>query len=51
MEPVKETITLRLLRLDGDRYVERAVAEHGERLAGTEPFPFEIDADAPLRRR
>jgi Uma2 family endonuclease len=51
VEPDKETITLRMFRLEGDHYVEHAVAEHGERLAGTEPFPFELDAEALLRRR
>jgi Uma2 family endonuclease len=51
VEPEKESITLRLLRLYGDHYAEHAVAEHGERLVATEPFPFELDADALLRRR
>ncbi|GIE87147.1 hypothetical protein Are01nite_36270 [Actinoplanes regularis] len=51
VEPEKDTITLRLFRLAKDHYTEHAVAAHGERLVATEPFPFEIDADALLRRR
>ncbi|WP_255658212.1 hypothetical protein [Actinoplanes sp. L3-i22] len=43
-----DAVTLHLFRLAGDRYTEYA---SGERLAGTEPFPFEIDAEALLRRR
>ncbi|GAA2871305.1 hypothetical protein Acy02nite_29570 [Actinoplanes cyaneus] len=51
IEPDKESITVRLFRIQGDHYAEHAVAEHGERLVATEPFPFELDADALLRRR
>ncbi|MEU4562614.1 Uma2 family endonuclease [Actinoplanes sp. NPDC023936] len=38
-----EFLTARLLRLDGDRYVEHSVTEYGEELVLEEPFPIAID--------
>ncbi|MFI6078645.1 Uma2 family endonuclease [Actinoplanes sp. NPDC051343] len=40
------SITLRLYRLDGESYVEQAVAAHGEILKSDAPFPFAIDTVA-----
>ncbi|WP_436520188.1 Uma2 family endonuclease [Actinoplanes sp. HUAS TT8] len=48
VEPEGDTVTSRLFRLTGDHYTEHA---GGERLVATEPFPFELDAEALLRRR
>ncbi|WP_433212887.1 Uma2 family endonuclease [Dactylosporangium sp. CS-047395] len=45
------SITLRLLRLDGQHYVEHAVAKDSETLIADGPFRIEIEAGALLRRR
>jgi Uma2 family endonuclease len=50
VEPQKSNaVTLRLLRLEGDHYVEHAVAETGATLTTDVPFPFEIDTRALLQ--
>ncbi|GAA4253349.1 Uma2 family endonuclease [Dactylosporangium darangshiense] len=44
------SITLRLFRLEGSHYVEQAVARADGRLVVQEPFAFEIDTGALVRR-
>jgi Uma2 family endonuclease len=44
------SVTLRLLRLEGQHYVEHAAAEHGKRLKVSVPFEIDIDTRAVLRR-
>lgn len=52
VEPAQpDAVTLQLLRLDGQHYVEHAVAPAGETLSVDGPFAIEIDTRALLRRR
>jgi len=37
------SVSLRLLRRDGRRYVEHASAQYGETLVSSEPFPISVD--------
>jgi Uma2 family endonuclease len=45
-----DSVTLRLYGLEGDHYVEKAIATNGELLTGNVPFPFVIDTDSLIRR-
>ncbi|MDG4827938.1 Uma2 family endonuclease [Solwaraspora sp. WMMD1047] len=46
-----DSVALRLLRLDGQHYVEHAIAKDGETLTAADPFGIEIETGALLRRR
>ena len=49
VEQDNSTLTLRLFRLDGEHYVEHAVAKTGELLRITEPFRLDLDPASLLR--
>ncbi|GIJ50446.1 hypothetical protein Val02_73320 [Virgisporangium aliadipatigenens] len=44
-------VTVRLLGLDGDHYVEQVLAKDGETLTASEPFAIAIEVSALTRRR
>ncbi|HEX5205532.1 Uma2 family endonuclease [Paractinoplanes rhizophilus] len=50
-EQPDDSVELHLQRLAGDHYVPGLVASPGQALASDEPFPFELDIAALLRRR
>lgn len=52
VEPeISGSVTLRLLRLDGEHHVEYATAKDGETLTVTEPFTIGVDTGTLPRRR
>jgi len=51
VEQPHDSVELNLERLAGDHYIPAAVANPGQALKSAEPFPFELDITAQLRRR